>query len=74
MDQNNGQEAKFPKEETRTTPTLDLGEVPVLFTKTSPHDPTSQMGTAIRLMEDHMINAQINHSIGLMETDLEMDL
>ena len=25
-------------------------------------------------MEDHMINAQINHSIETVETDLEMDL
>ena len=74
MDQNNGLEAKITEEETRTTPTKDLGEVPLLFTRTSPDDPTSHMGTAIQKSQIILINAQNNHSIGMMETDLEMDL
>ena len=74
MDQNNELEAKISKEETRTTLTIDLGQVPLLFTITSPQDPTSHMGTAIRIMEDHLINAPINHSIEMIEADLEMDL
>ena len=31
------------------------------------------MGTTIRIVKDHMINAQINHSIETMEIDLETD-
>ena len=36
MDQNNGLDAKNSKEQTRTTLTIDLREVRLLFTRTSP--------------------------------------
>ena len=74
MDQNNGLEARISKEETRTFLTIDLGEVPLLFTRISLHYRTSHMGKTIPTREDYLMNAQINHSIGTMETDLEMDL
>ena len=74
MNQNNGLEVMISKEETRTLLTIDLGRVPPLPTRTSLQDQTLHMGITIRTMEDHMINAQINHSIETMETDLEMDL
>ena len=73
MRQNNGLEIKISKEETRTTITMDLGEIPPLLTRVSLQDPTLHMGTAFPIMEDHMINAQINHFIGTMETDLGTD-
>ena len=38
------------------------------------HGQTSLMGTTIRTMEDHMINAQISHLIEAMEVDTQMDL
>ena len=72
--QNNGLEAKISKEETRTLPTIDLEEVPILVTRISLRDQTLHMGTTIRIMEDHMINAQISHSIEVTEIDLGMDL
>ena len=74
MDQNNGLKAMIFKEETRTLLTIDLGEVPLLLTRISLQDQTSQMGITIRTMEDHMINAQVNRSIETIETGLEMDL
>ena len=45
-----------------------------MLIKSSLTGQTSLMGTAIRLMGDHMINAQTNLSIEAMEIDLEMDL
>ena len=74
MDQNNGLEAKISKEETRTLPTVDLGEVPLMPTRISLQDSTLHIGITVRMMEDHMTNAQISHSIETMETDLEMNL
>ena len=40
MDQNNGLEAKISKEETRTLPMIDSGEVPLKATEISLQDPT----------------------------------
>ena len=40
MDQNNELEAKISKEETKTLPTIDLGEVPLMRTRISLQDPT----------------------------------
>ena len=74
MDQNNGLEAKVSKEETRTLPTTDLGEVPLMPTIISLQDPTLHIGATIRMIEDHMTHAQMSHSIQAMETDLEMNL
>ena len=37
-------------------------------------DKTQHTGTTIRLMEHHMINAKINHSVATMELGLEIDL
>ena len=42
--------------------------------ETSLQGPTSHMATTTRTTEDHMINAQISHSIDMIEIDLEMDL
>ena len=74
MDRNNGLEAKISKEETRTTTTMDSGEIPPLPTRVSLQGPTSHMRTITRTTEDHMINAQISHSIEMTEIDLEMNL
>ena len=74
MDQNNGIEARISKEETRTILTMDLEEIPPTLIRISPQDQTSHMGITVQTMEDHMISAQINHSIETMETDLETDL
>ena len=74
MGENSGVEAKVPKEETKTTLLIGLREIPPLLIRTSLSDQTSNMGTAIRIMGDHMFNAHINHSREAMETDLEKDL
>ena len=74
MDQNNGLTAKISIEGTKTTIMMDLGEIPPLPTGISLQGQTLHMGTTIRTTEDHMINAQINHSIETMEIDLEMGL
>ena len=74
MNQNNGLEAKISREETRALPTIDLGEIPLMPTRVSLQDPTLQIGTTIRMIEDHKTNAQISHSIEAMEIDPEMDL
>ena len=74
IDQNNGLEARFSKEETRTLLTIDLGEIPLLQTKNSLQDQTWHMGKTIRTMEDHMTNAKISHLIETIEIDLEMHL
>ena len=74
MDQNNGLEAKISKEETRTLPMIDSGEVPFIATKISLQDPTLHIGTTVRMVDDHLINAQISHLIETMETDSDMNL
>ena len=74
MDQNNGLEAKNSKEETRTTITMDLGEIPPLPIKVSLQGQSLHMGTTVRTTEDHTINAQISSSIEKIKIDLEMDL
>ena len=74
MDQNIGLEAKISKEETRTLPRIDSGEVPLIPTKIFLQDPTLHIGTTVRMIEDHMTNAQISHLIEAMETDPEMNL
>ena len=73
MDQNNGLEAKISKEETRTLPMIDSGEVPLIASKISLHDPTLHMGTTVRMIKDHLTNAQISHLIETMETDPDMN-
>ena len=74
MDRNNGLEAKVSREETRTTITIDSGGIPPLASRVSLQDPTSPMTTITRTIEDHMTNAQINHSLEMTEIDLGMDL
>ena len=74
MDQTNGLEAKISNEEARTPLPMDLRETSPLLFKIPFLDQISHMGTTIRIMGDHMIKAQINHSIEVKETDLEMDL
>ena len=74
MDQNNRVEAKISKEETRNLPTIDLGEIPLIPTKIFLPDPTSHIGTTVRMIEDHMTNAQISHLLEAMGTDPEMNL
>ena len=73
MDQNNGPDAKISIEDARTLLTIDLEENPLLLIRISLRDPTLHMGTTIRIVEDPMINAQINHFTGTMETDLVTD-
>ena len=74
MDQSKGLEAKISKEEIRITILMDLQEVFQHLLETSLQGPTSHMRTITQTTEDLMINAQINHSIDMMEIDLEMDL
>ena len=74
MDQNNGLEAKSSKEETRTLPMIDSGEVPLIASKISLQDPTLHIETTVRVIEDHVINAQISHLKETMETDPDMNL
>ena len=74
MDQNNGLEAKISKEETRTLPMIDSGEVLLIATKIFLQDPTLHMGTTVRMRDDHLINAQASLLIETMETDPEMNL
>ena len=73
MDRNNGLELSVSKEETTTIITTDL-EVPPISTRFSLPDQTPHMGLTAQTMEDHLINAQISHSMETMEIDLEMDL
>ena len=70
MDQNNGLETNISKEETRTILTMDSGGIPPLLIRVSLQGQTSHVGTTVQTMEDHMINAQIIHSIEVMEIDL----
>ena len=74
MDQNSRLGAKISKEKTRTLLTRGLEEVALLLTRISLQDKTPPTGTTIRTTEDHMIKAQISHSIETMQTDLEMNL
>ena len=73
MDQNNGPEAKIFKDETRTLAMIDSGEVHLIAIKISLQDPTVHIETTVRTIDDHMINAQISHSIETMETDPDMN-
>ena len=72
MDRNNGLEVRISKGEIITRVTTDL-EVPPIFIKISLQDQTPHMGITAQTMEDHLINAQINHSIETMEIDPEMN-
>ena len=74
MDQTKGLETRISKEETRTKLTMGLGEIPPILIRISLQDQTSRMGITIRIIKEHMINAQINHSKETMEIDLEIDL
>ena len=74
MDQNNGLKAKIFKDETRTLAMIDSGEVPLTATKISLQDPTLHIGTTVRMIDDHLINVQISHLLGTMETDPDMNL
>ena len=74
MDQNNGLEAKIFKDETRTLAMIDSGEVHLIATKISLRDPTLHIETTVRTIVDHLINVQISHLIGTMETDPDMNL
>ena len=70
----NGLEAKISREETRTTITMDLGEIPTLIIRVSLQGQILPMGTTVRTTEDHMINAPISNSIEVMRIDLGMVL
>ena len=74
MDRSNGLEAKISREEIKTTILMDLQEIFLHLIEISLQGPTSHMKTITLTTEDHMINAQISHSIDMMEIDLEMDL
>ena len=74
IDQNNGLEAKISREETRTILTMDSGENPLLLIRFFLPDKTFYMRITIRIREDHMINAQISHSIETRKIDLETNL
>ena len=74
MDQNNGLEAYISDEENRITIMMDLQERFLHHIETSLQGPISHMITITRTTADHMINAQISHSIEIMEIDLEMYL
>ena len=73
MDRKNGLGVRIFREEITTTTTTDL-EVPLKINRISPQGQTPHMGLTAQTMEDHLINAQINHSIETMEIDPEMDL
>ena len=73
MDRNNGLEVRISKGEITIIITTDL-EVPPIIIKISLQDPTLHIGTTVRMIKDHLTNAQISHSIELMETDPDMNL
>ena len=52
----------------------DSGEVLLMTTKISLQDPTLHIGTTVRMIEDHLTNAQINHSMEMTETDPDTNL
>ena len=64
MDQNIGLEAKIYRKQTKTTLTMDLWKFPPQLDRFFLSDQTSQKRTNMRIMEDHMINAQINRGDG----------
>ena len=72
MDQSNGLQAKISKEKTIITIMMNLQENFLKFTEVSLQSPTSHIKTITRTTEDHMINAQISHSIDMREIGLEM--
>ena len=74
MDRSNGLEAKISKEEIRITILTDLQENFLHLIETYRQGPTLHMKTITRKIEDHMISAEISHSIDMMEIDFEMDL
>ena len=74
MDQNNGPEARISKDETRTLAMKDSGEVHLIATKISLRDPALHIETAVRTIDDHLINVQISHLLETMETDPDMNL
>ena len=74
MDQNNGPEAKIFKDGTRTLAMIDSGDVHLIAIKIPLQDPTLHTETTVRTIDDHLINAQISHSIETMETDPDMNL
>ena len=53
---------------------IDSGEVPPIATKISLQDPTLHIGTTVRMIENHLMNAQISHLIETMETNPDMNL
>ena len=53
---------------------MDVREIPPLFIRVSLEGQTSHMGTIIRTMEDHLINAQISNLTETVEIDPELDL
>ena len=73
MDQSNGLGAKISKEGIRFTLMMDLQEIFPHLLEKSLQGITSHMRTITRTTEDYKINAQISHSIEIMEIDLEMD-
>ena len=74
MDQNTELEAKISEEETKTTKTMDLGGIPPIPTGIALQGQFYHIETTVQATEDHMINAQINHSLEKMEINLEMNL
>ena len=74
VDKNSGREARISKEETRTTLTMDLQEIPPQLIKVSCPDKTLHTKTTSRIMEHHTAKARINHSVKTMEIGLEMDI
>ena len=53
LDQDNGLEAKIFRDESRSTLTLNLWEIPQQLNRTSLSDQTQHTGTTIRISEDH---------------------
>ena len=70
MDRNNGLEVRISTGEVTIIITTDL-EVPPIIIKIFLQDQTPHMRITAQTMEDHLINAQINHSIETMEIDPE---
>ena len=68
MDQN------ISREENRTTLTMDLWEIPPQLKYNSSQTKSPHIGATILIVEDHMINARINHSIETMKNGFEPDL
>ena len=74
MDENNGLEAEISNEKGRITKMMDLQETFPHVIRISLQVQTSHMGITVRTMEDHLIIAQISHSIEAIEIDPETDL